>query len=148
VNSTRVLRRIRSALMLGLSWGVVWLVVGIVVAITRRLIIFPPRAIDWALLGAYAGLGIASGTTFGGLLTRFERDRTVETLAPGRLALWGILAGAGIPMVFCLIVLAILPPDVHLAPSAYGLFALLGVTGAVTAAGTLALARRDQVSAI
>ena len=46
------------------------------------------------------------------------------------------------PILFCLIVLAFLPGDVHLARSAYGLFTLLGLLGAATAELSIALAKR------
>jgi hypothetical protein len=136
-----MLRRLRSALILGSLWGIVWLILGIIVAVTLRWIRFPLRPVDAINLAVWTGLGIASGTTFAGLLARLERDRTLETLALGRLALWGILAGGGIPIVFSAILLAVLP-HVNLEPRAYGVFALLGVTGAATALGTIALAKR------
>jgi hypothetical protein len=134
-------RRLRSALTIGLLWGIVWAVLGVIVAVTMGWIQFPLRPMDVGALAGWTGMGIVSGTVFAGMLARLERNRTLETLAPGRLALWGILAGAGIPILFSAIVLALLPHS-SLDPSAYGVFALLGVTGAATAMGTIALARR------
>jgi hypothetical protein len=143
-----MLRRIRGALVLGLLWAVVWLPVATIVGASFGWIVFPPRSTDWLLIGVFAGLGFASGMTFGGLLTGLERHRTIESIATGRLALWGLLAGAGIPVLLCIIVLAIVPADVHLARSAYGLFALLGVLGLATAQMSIALARRGTPSEI
>ena len=137
-----MLRRIRGAIMLGLLWAVVWLPVGIIAGMAFRWIIVPFRAGDWLFVAIFAGLGFMSGTTFGALLSRLERDRTIEGIAPGRLAIWGLLAGAGIPILICVVVLAVVPPDVHLARSAYGLFTLLGLLGAATAVTGIALAKR------
>ena len=128
--------------MLGLLWAVVWLPVGVLAGIAFRWIAFPVRSVDWLLIAIFGGLGFASGTTFGGLLSRLERDQTIEGIAPVRLGMLGLLAGAGIPILLCLIVLAVVPADVHLARSAYGLFTLLGVLGAATAEISIALAKR------
>jgi hypothetical protein len=143
-----MLRRVRGAVVLGLLWAVVWLPVATIVGTIFRWIALPPRSTDWILIAVFGGLGFVSGTTFGGLLSGLERRRTIESIAAGRLALWGLLAGAGIPVLLCIIVLAIVPPDVHLARSAYGLFVLLGVLGVATAEVSIALARRGTPSEI
>lgn len=137
-----MLRRLRSAIVVGLLWGVVWLIIGIVVGAFMRLLAPPPVGVNGLLLGIWTGLGMASGMTFAGLLARLERNRTVETLAFRRLVFWGVLAGAGIPIALSMIVLAVAAPDLHLARSDYGVFAVLGAIGAATAAGTIAIARR------
>lgn len=135
-------RRIRGAMMLGLLWAGVWLPVGVIAGPAFHWIGFPLQPIDWAFFGMFTGLGFASGATFGALLSRLERDQTIESIRPSRLAIWGLIAGAGIPILLCLIVLAIVPGDVHLARSAYGLFTLLGLLGAATAELSIALAKR------
>ena len=137
-----MLRRVRSALVLGFLWSVLWLPVATIAGISFRWIAFPPRTTDWMLVAIFTGLGFVSGATFGGLLSGLERHRTIESIATGRLVLWGLLAGAGIPVLLSIIVLAIVPPDVHLASSAYGLFALLGLLGVATAQMSIALAKR------
>jgi hypothetical protein len=137
-----MLRRIRGAVVLGLLWAAVWLPVGFIAGLAFRWIIVPFRPVDWLFVALFAGLGFASGTTFGALLSRLERDRTIEGIALGRLAIWGSLAGAGIPILLCIVVLAVVPPDVHLARSAYGLFTLLGLLGAATAELSISLAKR------
>ena len=137
-----MLRRIRAATMLGLLWAFVWLPTAVVAGMAFEWLSFPLRSTDWLLLAIFVGLGFASGATFGALLSRLERNRTVEGIAPSRLAIWGLLAGAGIPILLCLIVLAVVPADVHLARSAYGLFTLLGLLGAATAEMSIALAKR------
>jgi hypothetical protein len=141
-----MLRRIRSALVIAALWGVVWLPVGVALATIMRWIAFPLRSIDWISLGAWTGLGMASGATFAFLLARLERDRSIDTLAPSRLAAWGVLAGAGVPLVFTGGLLALIP-DLHLAPGAFGTFALMGVTGIATALGTIAVARHGGAKA-
>jgi hypothetical protein len=84
-----MLRRIRSALILGLLWAVVWLPIGVVAGAAFRWIAFPLQPIDWAFFGMFTGLGFASGATFGALLSRLKRGQTVEGIRPGRLAVWG-----------------------------------------------------------
>jgi len=118
--------------------------VGFAFALSMRWIAFPFRSIDWLALLVWTSLGIASGTTFALLLARLERERTVDTLAPNRLVAWGTLAGAGVPIVFSALLLAVLPSDIHLARSAYGTFGLMGATGAATALLTISLARRGR----
>jgi hypothetical protein len=137
-----MLRRLRSALVIGLLWGVVWLILGLAVGAFMRWLTPRPVGVSGLLLGIWTGLGIASGMTFAGLLARLERNRTVETLAFRRLVFWGVLAGAGIPIALYVIVLAVAAPDLHLARSDYGVFTVLGAIGAATAAGTIAIARR------
>ena len=139
-------RRLRSALVIGLLWGIVWLILGVPLAVGMRWIGFPPRSVEAFNLAVWTGLGVVSGATFAALLARLERDRTLDTLDPRRLALWGILAGAGIPIVLSAILLAVVP-YLSLDSSAYGIFTLLGVTGAATALGTIALAKRGAQSA-
>ena len=139
-----MLSRLRNALILGAVWGVVWLAVGLAISVAIPGIRIPPRATSWLLwLGMWAGLGIASGAAFAYLLARMERGRALETLAPTRLIVWGLLAGAGVPIVLSAVMLALLPPDVHLAPSAYAVFALTGATGGACAVATIAVAKHD-----
>lgn len=140
-----MLRRLRSALVIGVLWGIAWLILGIVVDALVRWFGLPPRTFDFLLLGIWTGLGIASGTTFAGLLARLERNRTVETLAFRRLVLWGVLAGAGIPILFATIVLALAAPDLHLARSDFVVFTVLGAIGAATAVGTIVIAKRGAL---
>ena len=138
-----MLRRLRSALTIGLLWGIVWLILGITLGVvTRGWTRSPFAPIDATNLAVWTGLGFVSGTAFAAFLALLERNRTVETLSFGRLVLWGILAGAGIPIVLTEILLYILIPDAWLDPNAYPIFAVLGVAGAATAMGTIALARR------
>jgi len=139
-----MLRRLRGALVIGLLWGTLWLVLGIAADALVVWFASPPRAVDTLLLGIWTGLGIASGTTFAGLLAGLERNRTVDTLAFRRLVLWGVLAGAGIPILFATIVLALAAPDLHLARSDVVVFMVLGAIGAATAAGTIAIARGGE----
>jgi hypothetical protein len=137
----RVLRILRGALILGGVWAAVWLPVGFVFAAAMGWIAFPARSDDWIGLGFWTGIGFVSGSVFALLLSGLERGKTVDTLSRARLARWGALAGAGVPIGLSALVLA-LGPNVHLGPGAFRMFALLGVTGAATALATVRLAKR------
>lgn len=95
------------------------------------------------MLGIWTGVGFGSGSVFALLLARLERNQTVDSLSPKRFLAWGALAGAGVPIALSGLLLA-LAPNMHLTRSAYGTFALLGLTGATTATLTLALAKRAR----
>lgn len=101
------------------------------------------RPFEWYSLAMFGGLGFASGLTFALLLARLERNQTVDRLSPRRLLVWGVSAGAGVPIAISAVVLALLPNS-HLASSAYGTFALLGSVGGFTALATLVLVRRGR----
>jgi hypothetical protein len=138
-----ILRRLRSAFVLGVLWGAAWLPVGVTLAMSKGLLRFPFRWLDWAALGAWTGVAIVSGATFALLLARRERSRTIDTLAPRRVLGWGLLAGAGVPVGLSVVLLALFP-NLHLAPGSYTTFALMGATGAGSALLTLTLAKHGR----
>lgn len=51
----------------------------------------------WALMGLFGG------STFGSLLSMTEGRKTLEKLRVGRVAVWGLLAGLAIPVLFDLV---------------------------------------------
>jgi len=98
---TDLVRRLRGALGIGVTWGVLWaaigLVLGFVVGLVRPDQIEPGEgpgriAVVLGLVGFLSGLGFAA------LLALAERRRTIHELALGRVALWGLLGAATIPM--------------------------------------------------
>jgi hypothetical protein len=137
----RWLRRLRGALGMGLSWAVAWAPLGLLI----MMIVDPTDAMDepWLLIGAYPGflggvlfsavLGIAAGRRrFDELsLSRFGALGAASGLLLGLLP-FGILAGgtagAGLPLWL-------------LGVATMGTTSLLG---ALSAAGTLALARLSE----
>jgi hypothetical protein len=78
-------------------WALIGLVLGFVVGVVSPDQIEPgegPGRIA-AVLG-FAGL--LSGLCFAGLFSFAERRRTIQELSLGRVALWGLLGAAAIPL--------------------------------------------------
>lgn len=142
-----MLRRLRSALSVGIVWGAIWLPVGVFLAVSKGgLGRFPFEWRDWAALGTWTGFATLSGAAFALLLAARERTRTVETLAPRRVLGWGLLAGAAVPT--CLsAVLLMLFPSLHVAPDIYTTLAEMAATGAASALLTIAVARHGRAPA-
>ena len=143
----RIWRRVRGVLGVSVTWGVAWGVLGS--ALTAALLwwssrrdaalhlfgvvaTLPPMFAFWGMLGAF------SGAVFATLLLGFERRRSIDTLAGRRVAVWGALGGATLPLV----VIALggldgrLSSDWLLAPL------ISGTLGAVCATASLRLARK------
>ena len=143
----RIWRRVRGILGVSVTWGVVWGVLGSALSAallwwTSRhdaalempgvVASLPTMFVFWSTLGAF------SGAVFATLLLGFERRRSVDTLAGRRVAVWGALGGATLPLV----VIALggldgrLSSDWLLAPL------ISGTLGAVCATASLRLARQ------
>jgi len=139
-----ILRRLRGALGMAVTWGTLFATLSATIlgfVVVFGLVppgIFTPRLVIAAIVRAFA-LGGISGLVFALALSRGERRRSVSTLASGRVAAWGFVAGAG---VFSAITFAFglthIVPFVRLLP-AVGLYGLIG-TGA--SLGILRIARR------
>src|SRR4029450_5601058 len=131
---TKLLRRIRGALGLGVNWGVLWAAIG---ALTVALIsVFRPGDIDVGegpakAAAIFALVGFLSGLGFAGLLSGAERRRTLGDLSLGRVVLWGFLGAAAIPF--------LLGTDGSMWP-------ITGALGALFAAGSVASARRGALT--
>ena len=96
-----LVRRLRGALGIGVTWGVLWAVIGLVLGVIVGIVspdqVEPgegPRKVA-AVLGL---VGFLSGLGFAGLVFLAERRRTIHELSLGRVALWGVLGAASIPM--------------------------------------------------
>lgn len=98
-----VLRRIRGLLGVGLTWGALWGVIGGVIGaiigiVAPEAAIFGDPIIEWALgMGAY---GVISGVGFGALLSLGEASRTLREISLKRVAMWGVLGSAAVPLIF------------------------------------------------
>ena len=98
---TTLARRLRGALGIGVTWGVLWAGIGVLLALIVGVV--RPDNIDpgegpgkiaaiLGLVGFFAGLG------FAGLLSLAEGRRTIHALSLGRVALWGFLGAAALPL--------------------------------------------------
>jgi hypothetical protein len=132
------LRRIRGAVLMGLTWAVVW----VPVALLTSMIVDPDGSMDepWILVGAYPGF--LSAVVFSMVIWIAERRRRFDQLSLTRVGAWGAVAGLLVGMVpfvagsnstnlpTWLLMLAIIGP--------------ITLLSAVSAGGSLALSRRAE----
>lgn len=127
-------RRIRGAVGIGLTWAAAWFIAGMVL-----LVIVGPHAADVPFPLGFGLLGFLAGITFSGILGLAEGRRSFQQMSIPRFALWGGLGG----FVFS----ALFVTATGLGPWAYlGLGGIFSASGAVCAAGSLAMARRADDS--
>ena len=125
------LKRVRAAIAIGLTWAVAWFGAGMVL-----LFVVGFGAADVPFPLFFGFLGFLAGATFAGLLGIFARRRRFDQMSLPRFATWGALGGV------------LLSGILILATGSFDDFLVLGpvfaVSGALSAAGTLALARRAE----
>lgn len=141
------LRQARGLLGVGVTWAALWAVIGGVIG--ALVGIFSPDGflwsnpiLEWAMgMGVY---GFLSGMGFGKLLSLAEGRKRLGELSLGRVALWGVLGSAAIPLVFAAL-------GMFSAGTTFGqILGAMGVTaflGGISAPGAVALARRAELSA-
>ena len=99
----KIFQKARGLLGVGLTWGTLWAGIGagigLAIGIVRpELWAFRNPVFEWALgMGLY---GIVSGVGFGALLTLREGRKTILDLSLRRVALWGVLGAAAVPLFF------------------------------------------------
>jgi len=140
-------RRVRGVLGVSVTWSLAWGILGSLWSApllwwTSRhdaafeifgvVGILPTMFVFWSVLGAF------SGAVFASLLLGFERRRSMDNLVAGRVALWGALGGATLPVVVVALggIDGRVPSDWLWAPL------ISGGLGAVCATTSLRLARR------
>jgi hypothetical protein len=130
------LRRVRGAMLMGLTWAVVWAPVGVLIG----MIVDPSGAMDepWILVGAYPGF--LGGVLFSTIFAIAARRRRLDELSLGRVGAWGALAGVMLGLIPFAIGTSNIPVW-QLASILVGGTTLLCTTSAVA---SLALARRAE----
>ncbi len=149
---TKWLRRIRGAVGMGLTWAAGWAVFGVLIGVTSNLL----PGLPWdaffeifdAPLPALAVPGFFGGALFSTVLGVAGRRRRFDELSLPRFFAWGAMGG---------LLLSLLPAALvavglaSMESGALGLWQLTAIIGgpltvlcAVSAAGSLALARRAE----
>ena len=128
-----LLRKLRGAVGIGLTWGILWAVIGYTISVVIGLI--DPDSIDPGespiRLGAIIGLvGFVSGVGFGAVLSAIERKKTILDLSLVRVAIWGIIGSAALPLL----------TNMH-----NSLILFTGPLGAAFAAASVAIARKGEL---
>ena len=130
---TQRLKRIRSAIGIGLTWAAVWFGAGILLARVPGFYSDLPFAL------VFAPLGFVTGVMFSGILVAIKRRRRVDRASISRFAGWG--AVSGLLLSGLLVVAAAIRGE-----SWWGEFLVFGpalaLSSAASATGSLALARR------
>jgi len=123
------LQRIRGAIGMGLAWAVAWSSVGFV----PRWVFGIESDLPFPLL--FGGLGFIAGVTFSGILVLTEGRRRLDQMSLPRFAWWGAVGGVLLSALF-----------VRGTPAGLGevvtITTTLAIACAVSASGSLALARR------
>lgn len=124
------LRRIRAAVGIGLTWAAAWFAAGMLL-----LLVVGVGAADVPFPLFFGLLGFLAGATFSGFLGILARRRRFDQLSLPRFAGAGAVGGL---LLAGIVVLAAGPAD-------FLVMALVFATaGAISAAGTLALARKAE----
>jgi hypothetical protein len=134
---TKWLRRVRGAVVMGLTWAVVWAPVGVLIG----MIVDPDGSMDepWVAVGALPGF--LGGVAFAAVLGVVGRRRRFDELSLPRFTAWGAAAGLLVGGSWVVLALASDPPRWLLNVLVVGSLTLLS---AVSAAGSLALARMAE----
>lgn len=140
-----MLRRIRGLLGVGVTWGALWGAIGGLIGLVIGLVTGHPYLadpiIEWALgMGAY---GIVSGIGFGALLSLNEGRRTLRDLSLKRVAFWGVLGSALVPLGFG--VLGFFEAGTTLL-DVLGAIGVTAALGGTFASGSVAMARRAELT--
>lgn len=122
-------RRIRAAIGMGLTWAAAWFAAGL-----GLLLVVGLGAADVPFPLFFGLLGFLAGATFSVLLGTLGRRRRFDQMSVPRFAGWGALGGV------------LLAGGLRLAAGPDAAFFTVGpifaAAGAISAAGTLALARK------
>ena len=145
---SRLVRRLRGLLGVGLTWGAFWSVIGAGIGLVLGVVApdawgLTDRVFDWTIgMGLY---GLVSGVGFGGLLSLREGRRTIFDLSLRRTAILGVLGSAAVPLLFG----ALGTFEVGTTTAeVVGAILVTGVLGGTFAPAAIAIARRAELRAI
>lgn len=130
-----LLRRLRGALGVAVTWAIGWGVVMFVIGTVISIV--DPPSIDpgeepWRLALIVAPVGAISGAVFALVFAVAERHRRLHDLSGWRAAAWGAIGGAALPL---------------LTPMNNSIVYNTAVLGALFAGTTVAIVRRAALRA-
>ena len=142
-----LLHKIRGLAGVGITWGALWGLIGAGVGLVIGMV--TPGAWDWYNpiltwafgIGAY---GVVSGVGFATLFSLSEGRKTLFDLSLRRVALWGVLGSAAVPLLFS--AAGWLPIGTPLV-DILGAVGVTGALGGMFAPGSVAIARRAALKA-
>ena len=127
-------RRVRGALGMGLTWGLAWFGAGLALLLVVGL-----DAADVPFPIGFGAIGFLAGVTFSAVLGIVERRRRFDQMSLPRFAGWGAVGGLGLAGLF--VAAAALAGE---SLEILVLTPVFALAGAVSAAGSLALARKAE----
>jgi len=136
----KLLRRVRGAVGMGLTWAAAWGGVGALV--TLGFLIQTGSRPDAPFPLMFAGAGFLAGVIFSVVLSLVEGRRRFDQMSLARFAGWGAAAGFVLSATFVLAVA--LGGDPAFLSNLLVVGPAFAVAAAGSAAGSLALARRAQ----
>ncbi len=137
----KMLRRIRAAIRMGLTWALAWFGVGMILLLGLLLVTGSTGADVPYPLG-FGAFGFVAGVTFSGVLAIVEGRRRFDQMSLPRFAGWGAAGGFLLSAIFVLAVT--LAEDPAFLGNLVVLAPVFTLAGAGSAAGVLALARRAE----
>lgn len=139
----KLLRKLRGLAGLGVSWSMTWGAVGagvgfVIGVVNPEVWLWTNPVLEWTVgMGLY---GFVSGVGFGGVLGMVERQHALHELSLKRVAWWGVLGSAAVPLVFGF--LGMFDPGTT-ALDVIEAMLLTSALGGISAPGTVALARKS-----
>jgi hypothetical protein len=134
------LRKLRGIIGTGLTWSIGWAAGWVAVGVGFGVPLGSLLGI--AVNGAL--IGFIAGGSFATVLSIAERHRTLDQLSLKRVALWGFLGGVALPLFFSPRLLGSGLPFRMVLTTFVLPTAVSGLLGAGFAAGSVALARREE----
>lgn len=113
---------------MGLVWAVAWFAAGMAL-----LLVVGPDAADVPFPLGFGATGFIAGMVFSGVLAAVEGNRSFDQMSIPRFAAWGAVGGLLLSAVFSAVT--------GLTGEFLALAGVFGAAGALSAGGTLALAR-------
>lgn len=142
-----LIRRIRGLAGVGITWGALWGVIGAGIGLVVGIV--SPGAWDWTnpILDWAFGMGlygVVSGVGFATLLSLGEGRKNILDLSLRRVAIWGVLGSAAVPLLFS--AMGSFASGTTMT-EILGAIAVTGLLGGTFAPGSVAIARRAALSA-